>query len=175
MSTSRRKRPPNCNSTCKCDLHQFVLDKYDTSPNRTFNTLTSHDFSKKSLNHLISLGVMSNRARYICNLCVDHGKFLLSGSSASEDLPSNSSPVRDPENETDIDEMIDSEEEEILVLIDNLIGKLRERKNISTKLVEKTCVLASVVGKMFVGDQMSEEYGVLQGLYKDAVSYQRVP
>ena len=106
---------------------------------------------------------MSDRARYICNL---YWKFLLSESSVSEDLPSNSTQARYSEN-VPSDEMIDSEEKEISILIDNLVEKLRERKNFSSKLVEKTCVLASVLGKMFVGDQMSEEYGLLQGLYKD--------
>ena len=65
------------------------------------------------------------------------------------------------------DEMIDFEEKEISILFDNLIEKLLERKNFSSKLVEKTCVLASVLGNMFVGGQISEKYGLLQGLYKD--------
>ena len=91
---------------------------------------------------------------------------MLSGSSVSEDLPSNSNQARYSED-VPSDEMIDSEEKEISILIDNLVEKLRERKNFSSKLVEKTCVLASVLGKMIVGDQMSEEYGLLQGLYKD--------
>ena len=172
MIRSRRKRsgqPPNCHSTCKCDLHQFVLDKYKTSPNRTYNTETSHDYSKKSLNHLISLGLMSDRARYICNLCIDHGKFLLSESPVPKDLPSNSTQVRGSEDDVEMAANTDdsTDDAQIINLIDTLIERLVCKNDHSDSVTKKVCSLAAVLGTYFVDNKFSSEYGSLQHLYKD--------
>ena len=80
---TRQRKAPDCESTCKCSLHTFCLDKYKTEVSRTYNVKSSHDYNKSSLKQLISEGVMGARATYVCDVCLRHGKFLLTDSEES--------------------------------------------------------------------------------------------
>ena len=148
-----------------------TMVKYKTTVTRTYNVISSHGYNKSSLSKLISEGVMGARAKYVCNVCLRHGRFLLTGTDINTPGDSVSS-VADDDVDVDDAEMVadtddSADDAQIINLIDTLIERLASKNDHSDSVTKKVCSLAAVLGTYFVGNKLSAEYESLQHLYKN--------
>ena len=126
MSSKRKRKTPKSNKrNCKCIIHDQICD--DEEPERVY-TIASRDCDRVSLEVLYSLNVLSNRAQYVCNKCLEHGAkkqtSVISGDSSSSgsDDDSPMDIVEPPVVTSDAQD--ENDDTEILDLIESVIIKL---------------------------------------------------
>ena len=86
--TRKRKNVPDISHSCKCKNHSLFI--VDEAPTRTFSR-ASKDYSKPALRYLETTGLVSDRSKYFCNVCINFAKRKLGLLSESTDKNENTS------------------------------------------------------------------------------------
>ena len=152
MSGRRGAKRPNVERECKSSIHHIT--SLNKSVKRVYS-VTSKDFSRKSLKKLQEMGAITDRSRYVCNLCIEH---------ATEQLPPSESNVESQQPSTT--EKTDEEHtEKVITLIDELLLELNSRE-INAAIEDKLSELFRSVGKNVIRPMMLKEANELADLYK---------
>ena len=71
ITTRNQHRKPNVDKECKCTFHSV----YSVGKTvKRIHTTTSKDFSRKNLNWLIGQGFLTERNKYVCDICLRHAQ-----------------------------------------------------------------------------------------------------
>ena len=120
--------------------------------------------------------VMSSRATYICDLCIEHGKDLLFKTTRPTlpPPPADVAPTMDitPDEAADppahhVIEPPRNNDAELMALLDDVTEKLQNNQQFSDAVMSKICSLVAIIGSKFVGEKLASEYDTLFKYYKD--------
>ena len=184
MKTRKRKNAPSNNvRDCKSEVHQ--QETTDREPTRV-HTVSSRDFPISALNALIDNGVFSTKSKYICDVCLDHGRRLLLRKVSKQqctdfenDNDETESITHDGNNDDlsnvnldDDNDNVDNgtDSEEIASIIDTLIQKLRADKDaLKRDLVKnKLTHLLEYIGREAIQPALKNDTTHLQQQYQSA-------
>ena len=166
----KKKTPKTHNRGCKCTIHDQVC--CDRTPHRVY-TIGNKGYDRLSLMKLIELNVLSNRSKYVCNLCIEHGtkhrlRKVVGGKIGDTLLPihvqlssseSGSAEVLDNEDVMQDDDVAQGDDysDAIVDLVDRLIEKIRngsERNDEAKQKVNELlfCIGSKTIHPSLVGD-----------------------
>ena len=163
VRTRKAAEARNFDQECKCEIHATVCEIYGEPVRRIFNVKKTHEFSIRALRCLIERKLVSERAKYLCNLCINHGKTFLP---SVPDVPTAVHLVGDL-HEENVQNPVSEEEVELVQLLDNVIEKLSSFKRKSPAVNERVQALVAVIGRTLVAPNIINEYPMLQSKYKD--------
>ena len=77
MNTRKRKNTPRSNGrSCKTLLHEQLTRNREVI---RIHSVSSRDYPSASLRSLIDANILGKKAKYVCNVCLEHGGKLLDG------------------------------------------------------------------------------------------------
>ena len=117
-----------------------------------FNVQRSRDHNKVAWRALVHIGDVTERSKFVCNLCIEHGKSFIDNVTAQE-ATSEVAAIAE-----DIEELPCEDEE----LLDNVISKLSAKSEISPAVAGKINELVGVIGRNIVSKNIVKEYPSLQ-------------
>lgn len=86
LQSSKKRHHGRFSKSCACINHENFVDSLLSIDEKfsVFNLETSKKFKKKTLDTLVSKGLISVRAKYLCDACVKYAELHLCGKIHSE-------------------------------------------------------------------------------------------
>ena len=157
---------------CKCKIHEYNLKLYEVSSHkRLYKINSSHDYSRAVYNYLVDWKLLGQYASYVCDICIEHGKYLMAEGTekVASDVRLKKFVVENAPQDAVVPDTDDSDM--VIEKIDEVMAKIRmncTKRVWSERVKQKVSELASLIGKVFVGDLIGDEYNQIQSLYKNA-------
>ena len=157
---------------CKCKIHEYNLKLYEVSSHkRLYKINSSHDYSRAVYNYLVDWKLLGQYASYVCDICIEHGKYLMAEGTekVASDVRLKKFVVENAPQDAVVPDTDDSDM--VIEKIDEVMAKIRmngTKRVWSERVKQKVSELVSLIGKVFVGDLIGDEYNQIQSLYKNA-------
>ena len=165
-NTRKRKNLPSTNKReCGCISHKQLIE--NSTPKRLY-TIANRGFETSHKQCLVDRDLLSEGCQYVCDICLEHGEYLLHGFVASKQVPP-APAVTGAENDTGpIPTTQCDEESELESVIDSLILKLRRKQNHTVVVEQKLNTLLQVIGNKIINPSLKSDTDKFQKLYQTA-------
>ena len=131
-------------------------------------TIANRGFEASHKQCLVDRDLLSEGCQYVCDICLQHGEYLLHGFVASKQVPP-APAATGAENDTGpIPTTQCDEESELESVIDSLILKLRRKQNHTVVVEQKLNSLLQVIGNKIINPSLKSDTDKFQKLYQTA-------